>query len=117
MQKDLQAKCGCGLGCPLCALGAEVSTQEAALKKKIEDILQHKKRYLESAIRDAHAAGLIDAPDAAAKARVLYCYYQGLITEARIRNDLGILREAMKGTRELLGIKEPVVSETVAATA
>src|SRR5256714_12678035 len=105
MQKDLQAKCGCVLGCPLFSLGAEVSTQEAALKKKIEDILQHKKRYFESAIRDAHAAGLIDAPDAAAKARLLFCYYQGLVTEARIRNDLSILREAVQGTYELLGIK------------
>jgi TetR/AcrR family transcriptional repressor of nem operon len=105
LQKDLQAKCGCVLGCPLFSLGAEVSTQEAGLKKRVEGILEYKKRYLESAIRDAHAAGLIDAPDAASKARVLYCYFQGLVTEARIRNDLGILREAMNGIRELLGIK------------
>jgi TetR/AcrR family transcriptional repressor of nem operon len=105
MQKDLQAKCGCVLGCPLFSLGAEVSTQEAALKKKVEGILEYKKRYLETAIRDAHAAGLINAPDAAAKSRLLYCYYQGLITEARIRNDLAILREAFRGTCELLGVK------------
>jgi len=115
IQKDLQAKCGCVLGCPLFSLGAEVSTQEAALKKKVEGILEYKKRYLETAIRDAHAASLINAPDAAGKARLLYCYYQGLITEARIRNDLGILREAFRGTCELLGIQEPV-SPTSATT-
>src|SRR5437660_1113193 len=70
VQQEFHAKCGCVLGCPLFSLGAEVSTQEAALKKKVEGILEYKKRYLETAIRDAHAAGQINAPDAAAKARL-----------------------------------------------
>ena len=91
-------------------MGSEVSNQEERLQKKIESILDYKKRYLESTIRDAHAAGLIHAPDAAAKARVLFCYYQGLLTEARIKNDLELLREAMQGTRELLGVKEPAMA-------
>ena len=105
-QKELKAKYGYVLGCPLFSVGAEVSTHEARLQKKIEGILEYKKRYLESTIRDAHAAGLIHAPDAAAKARVLFCYYQGLVTEARIRNDLELLRGAIQGTYELLGVKE-----------
>jgi TetR/AcrR family transcriptional repressor of nem operon len=109
-QKELQAKCGCILGCPLFSVGSEVSTQEAGLKKLIEGILESKKRYFESAIRDAHAAGLIHAPDAAAKARILFCYYQGLVTEARIRNDLEILRGAVQGTHELLGVKEAAIA-------
>ena len=109
-QKEIQAKCGCVLGCPLFSLGAEVTTQEARLKKKIEGILDYKKRYFESAIRDAHAAGLINAPDPVAKAAVLFCYYQGLVTEARIRNDLTILRGAIPGTYELLGVKEPALA-------
>src|SRR5947207_5387 len=61
-QKELKAKYGCVLGCPLFSIGAEVSTQEARLQKKIESILDYKKRYFESAIRDAHAAGLVHAP-------------------------------------------------------
>jgi TetR/AcrR family transcriptional repressor of nem operon len=111
-QKEIQAKCGCVLGCPLFSLGSEVSTQEARLQKKIESILDYKKRYFESAIRDADAAGLIHAPDPKAKAGVLFCYYQGLVTEARIRNDLEILRGAIQGTRELLGLKETALSAT-----
>jgi len=110
IQKDLKAKCGCVLGCPLFSVGSEVSNQEGGLQKKIEGILDYKKRYLESTIRDAHAAGLIHAPDAAAKARVLFCYYQGLLTEARIKNDLELLREAIQGTHELLGVKEPAIA-------
>jgi TetR/AcrR family transcriptional repressor of nem operon len=107
LQTEVQKKCGCVLGCPLFALGAEVSTQEDKLQKKIQEILELKRKYLESAIRDAHALGLIHAPNAAQKARTLFAYYQGLVTHARIENDLEILRGAMRGTYELLGVKDP----------
>ena len=59
------------------------------------------------AIRDAHAAGLIRAPDAASKSRILFAYYQGLATQARILNSLDVLREAIHGTYELLGVETP----------
>ena len=105
-QADGYKKFGCVLGCPLFALGAEMSTQEIGLQKKIEEILDYKRTYFESAIRDAHAKKLIHAPDAAAKARVLFTYYQGLLTEARIRNNLSILKDATRGAFELLGLKD-----------
>jgi len=76
------------------------------LQKKVQEILDYKLRYLESTIRDAHAAGLVHAPDPAAKARTLFAYYQGLLTNARIRDDLQILRTAIQGAYELLGVKE-----------
>jgi len=106
-QLENKAKFGCVLGCPLFSLGSEISTQEDRLQKKIQEILDQKRCYLESAIRDAHAAGLIHVPDAAARARTLFAYYQGLLTEARIHNDLEVLQEALRGTYELLGVKEP----------
>jgi len=103
-QKEARDRFGCVLGCPLFALGAEISTQDANLQKKIEEVLDYKRKYFESAIRDAHAAGVIYAPDAAAKARVLFTYYQGVLTEARIRNDLAVFRDVAAGTLELLGV-------------
>jgi TetR/AcrR family transcriptional repressor of nem operon len=71
LQAEIKNRCGCVLGCPLFSLGSEVSTQEVKLQKKVKEILDQKRKDLESAIRDAHAAGLVDAPDAAAKARML----------------------------------------------
>src|SRR5207244_8637174 len=106
-QSEISEKFGCVLGCALFSLGSEISTREDRLQKRIQEILDQKRKYLESAIRDAHAAGLVDAPDAAAKARTLFAYYQGLMTEARIQNDLGILRGALRGTYELLGVEDP----------
>jgi TetR/AcrR family transcriptional regulator, transcriptional repressor for nem operon len=112
LQAENRAKHGCVLGCPLFALGAEVSTQEDRLRKKLKEIFDLKRKYLESAIRDAHTAGLIHAPDAAATARALFAYLQGLLTDARIENNLEIYREAVHGTYEFLGVKatEPVAA-------
>ena len=105
-QAEIRAKYGAVLGCPLFSVGAEVSTQESRVLKKIQDILDYKVKYFESTIRDAHAAGLIEAPDPAAKAHSLFAYYQGLMTEARIRNSLDVLKAAFKGTTEILGLKQ-----------
>lgn len=109
-QSEIKAKHGKVLGCPQVTLGCEICTQEDALQKKIKTIMEQKAKYIESAIRDAHAAGLIDAPDAAAKARMLLAYYQGLLTQARIRDDVEILREAHTGMNTILGLKEQVVA-------
>jgi TetR/AcrR family transcriptional repressor of nem operon len=110
LQSEWKEKCGHVLGCSLFALGCEVSTQEIPLARKVQEILDQKRKYLESAIRDAHAQGLIVAPDAAAKARTLFTYYEGQLTEARIQNSLDVLREQLIGTNELLGIPGAVTA-------
>jgi TetR/AcrR family transcriptional repressor of nem operon len=107
LQVEIQAKCGCVLGCPLLCLGVEISTLEDKLRVKVQELLDYKRTYLESAIRDAHGAGLIQAPNPAAKARMLFAYFEGLLTEARIRNNLEVLEGALSGACELLGVKMP----------
>jgi hypothetical protein len=37
----------------------------------------------------------------------LFAYYQGLATQARIENRLEVLQDALRGTWDLLGLKEP----------
>lgn len=106
-QADLQKQHGCVLGCPLCTLGTEVSTQEKALQKKIQEIMAYGVSYLQTAIRDAHAAGEISAPDAKARAKLIHAYHLGLLTQARIQNDLAILDDLPATTFELLGAPFP----------
>lgn len=103
-QSQMKEKYGYVLGCPLFSLGAEVCTMEHALQRKIQEILGYKLKYLETAIRDAHAAGLIHAPDPAAKARMIHAYYEGLLTEARIQNNVEVLRELATGAFAILGL-------------
>lgn len=106
-QGELKTEHGCVLGCPLCTLGTEISTQEKGLQKKVQAIMAHGLKYLETAIRDAHAAGLIHAPDANAKANILHAYHLGLLTQARIQNDLRVLADLTSTTFELLGVRPP----------
>ena len=105
MQKEMKCHCGCVLGCPLFTLGAEVCNQEEKLHRKIKEVLRHYHTYIESAIRDAHTQGLIHAPDPASKARMLFAYSEGLMTQARILNDVEVLREMAEGMMGILGAK------------
>lgn len=107
-QEDLKGRHGCVLGCPLCTLGTEISTQDKVLRGRVQEILNHGLRYVETAIRDADSRGEIRAPDPAAKARLLHAYQLGLMTQARIENSLEVLRDLIPMTFELLGAKVPV---------
>ncbi|HEY5752144.1 MAG TPA: TetR/AcrR family transcriptional regulator [Chthoniobacterales bacterium] len=93
------------LGCPLFTLGSEISTQDQAIRVKVESILSAYLKYFESAIRDAHEAGLIEAPDAKQKARILFAYLEGSLTQARIRNDVSGLKDLAEGAFDILGAK------------
>ena len=106
VQLEIRAKYGRVLGCPQFALGCEVCTQEDVLQQKVQRMLDYKRKYIESAIRDAHASGMADAPDAGAKAKMIMAYYEGLLTQARIQNDLEVLRDSFLGVYAILGVKE-----------
>jgi len=105
-QCEMKKTCGSILGCPLFTLGSEISTQEKKLGDKIREMLDNYTKYLESAIRDAQAGGWIERGDAPAKARILLAYYEGVMTQARIRNDAELMREMADGTLAVLGVRE-----------
>lgn len=107
-QEEMKAKHGRVLGCPIHTLGAEVSTIEDRLRDKLQEILGQFIRYYESAIRDAHFQGIIEAPDAPALARIVFAYGEGLLLHARIWNDLSYLDEMEAGARRILRIDNPV---------
>jgi len=103
--KKMKEDCGAVLGCPLFTLGSEVCTLDTVLREKVQEILDRKVTYFESAIRDAHAQGLIKAQDAHSKAKTLFAYYQGMLTQARIHNDVETLnvRDLYSATLDMLG--------------
>ena len=102
---EVQKKCGSILGCPFISVGSEVSTQDQIVRETIDRIMDHKVNYFVSAVRDAAAEGLIDAPDPAAKARALFSCYQGMMAQARIQNDIELLRGFKEVAMEVLGVK------------
>ena len=102
---ELQQKCGSILGCPYVSVGSEVSTQDPIVRETIDRIMDRKMKYFISAVRDAAAQGLIDAPNPEAKARALFACYQGTVAQARIQNDIELLREFKDVARTVLGVK------------
>jgi TetR/AcrR family transcriptional regulator, transcriptional repressor for nem operon len=103
---ELQKKCGSILGCPLLSIGSEVSTQDQVVRDTVDRILDRKINYFISAIRDAHAQGLIVAPDPEAKAKALFACYHGTLAQARIQNDLELLRDFKQVAMDVLGVKQ-----------
>jgi TetR/AcrR family transcriptional regulator, transcriptional repressor for nem operon len=103
-QEDLLRKHGRVLGCPIHSLGAEMSTVDEHLRGKLQEILGQFIRYYETAIRDAHAQGLVSAPDAGVVARVIFAYSEGLLLHARMWNDLTHLDEFETGALRILGV-------------
>jgi TetR/AcrR family transcriptional repressor of nem operon len=105
-QGDLKCKCGTVLGCPLFTLGSEICNQEPKLCAKVQEMMDTHDRYLETAVRDAYATGLFQTDDLPSKIRMLRAYIEGLMTQARIRNDINVLKELLPGIYQILGIKE-----------
>ena len=68
--------------------------------------MDRKLNYFFSAVRDAAAQNLIDAPDPVAKAKALFSCYQGTIAQARIQNDIELLRDFKHVAKDVLGVKQ-----------
>jgi TetR/AcrR family transcriptional repressor of nem operon len=102
---EVQKRCGAILGCPFVSVGSEVSTQDQVVREAIDRIMDRKLQFFVSAVRDAAAEGLIVAPDPEAKARALFACYQGTIAQARIQNDIELLRQFKQVARDVLGVK------------
>jgi TetR/AcrR family transcriptional repressor of nem operon len=115
---EVKAQHGKVLGCPICSVGSEVSTQEVDVSATIRDIMSRKRRYYESAIRDAIAQGEIGPCDPAQQALALFGLLEGLVSQARIMNDPEILRQLPAMALGLLGAKTKTaaaVTESVLA--
>ena len=103
---EIQQACGSILGCPLLTIGSEVGTQDQGVRETVDRIWDRKIKYFESAIRDAHAQGLIEAPDPEAKAKMLFACYHGTLTQARIQNDVELIRDFKQVAMDVLGVKQ-----------
>ena len=105
-QCQIKAETGKVLGCPVFSVGSEISTQEVDVSAKIRDILARKRRYYESAIRDAIAEGSIESCDATVMAMSLMSLMEGAVAQARIMNDTEILKNIPTMVFEILRVKK-----------
>ena len=108
---EVQKKCGSILGCPFMSVGSEVSTQDQLVREAIDRIMDRKLQFFVSAVRDAAAQGLIVAPNPEVKVKALFACYQGTVAQARIQNDVELLRGFKQVAMDVLGVKHaPAIS-------
>lgn len=80
-----------------------------------QHVLQRKRRYFETAIRDAADAGLIDVPDVEASVQAVYSLFEGAMARARIQNSPDPLVGLYEQTLRLLGAAQPTAPRSQVA--
>ena len=106
-QVESKQKFGKVLGCPVCTVGSEISTQDENVSSKVREICGQKRKYIEAAIRDAVMQGVIESCDVADKTTSLVALAEGIISQARISNDPEIVRRLPEMALDLLRVKAP----------
>jgi TetR/AcrR family transcriptional repressor of nem operon len=109
LQIEAYEETGQVLGCPLFTLGSEICTQDERILSLIQDILSSGPRYFEDAIRDAQASGEAEGNNAALKARLLWGFYEGTLTRARIENNPELVSNLSSDALELIGARPSLV--------
>ena len=98
------------LGCPFCAIGSELSTQDEAIRKQMETLSSRLIKYIEALVRDLAAEGAIESADHKELANELYFYFIGVMMQAKIENNLKVYDRLHCGAVRLLGIKKTVAA-------
>jgi TetR/AcrR family transcriptional repressor of nem operon len=106
-QSQAAEKYGHVCGCPLASLGSEMACQEDTIRNKFEDLRRQQAQFYEALVKDFIAEGhLSKDTDAKEEAQKLYSYVMGVLTMARIENDLKLLKRDLKpGMLQMLGVK------------
>src|SRR4051812_34422373 len=104
-QVQLRTAAGRVLGCFPSSVGMSCSGGACSpdIAAKVQEILSCHRRYLETALRDAHAAGELAAAQPEVMARTLFAYVEGVLDQARIHDDLTLVEGLGRGGWALLG--------------
>jgi TetR/AcrR family transcriptional repressor of nem operon len=111
-QVGFREKFGKVLGCPVCSVGSEISTQDEKVGAKVREICGQKRRYFETAIRDAVAQGAIEACDPVEKTASMIALIEGIICQGRIMNDPEIIKHLPAMVLDLLRVKSQAPSSS-----
>src|SRR6266436_4659708 len=110
-QREKARKYGHVGGDPYASLGVELAAQDEKVRIKVEELIERTTKFIERAIAEAIREGLISGNDPKASARQVCSYTLGLLLQARIRNDLDVLRDLQATVITLVGVKEQVPSD------
>jgi TetR/AcrR family transcriptional repressor of nem operon len=92
-------------GCPMFTLASEICLIDEKIADRIRVILDLASFHFGNTIRDAQALGQIPAGDPLQKTRLLWGFYEGTLTRARIENNPELIRTLGADAMVLLGAR------------
>ncbi len=110
-QKEKAQKYGRVCGCPEASIGAELTAPDEKLRIKVEELIERSTKFIESAIAEAIREGSVSVNDPKTSARQIFSYLLGLLLQARLRNDLNVLRDLQPTVITMVGAKQRVPSD------
>ena len=107
-QKVQNQRVGRICGCAFASIGAEQSNEDEKIRRKSQEVFAHYVRYIESALRDAVAEGSIDIPlgGVGHRAQELYTFVLGILVQARVENDLQLVKRFKASFLRISGVRE-----------
>ncbi len=91
-------------GCPFGNLALEMSTQDEAIRARLETVFAETEARLAATLAEARDTGALPGLDPAAAARALFAYIEGAVMLAKIHDDPTLIRELGRTARfALLG--------------
>jgi len=91
--KAVQNQTGQMLGCPYGNLASEMSTQDEAIRVRVNQIFRDLEAPIEEALKEAVAVGELSGLDTRATAEAMVAYLEGITLVAKTRNDPEIVRK------------------------
>lgn len=80
-------------GCPLGNLAIELSTQDEALRAKLDEVFSRWTARLAQLLDEANQAGELDLPDSAAAAADVVAFLEGRVLFSKLKNDPAPMRD------------------------
>lgn len=109
LQEKLRDEHGRVLGCVMCALGSEIGNRDDAIRDKVRTVLEEIRHYWVQAIADGQDEGSIPPGDVDSIVRCAMAFYEGLVAQARLHNDLELIADLSDRVCDHLRINTPVV--------
>jgi TetR/AcrR family transcriptional repressor of nem operon len=109
-QKEKCEKYGHVCGCAYSSIGSELATQDDKVRLKVEELITRGMKYIESALADAMREGAVSITDPKAAAQQVYSYVMGTVLQAKIRNDVEVLRNIEPTVMAIIRAKETVTA-------
>ncbi|HET7674105.1 MAG TPA: TetR/AcrR family transcriptional regulator [Gammaproteobacteria bacterium] len=107
-QLEMSRTQGRALGCPFFSLSMESGGLEPEVWEASRRYLGRKRKYIEAAVHDAQAQGLVDVDDPEEAVEGIWTLMEGALARSRAQGDLEPLRELYDQVLRLLGVKRAV---------